>query len=57
MTNSTPTETLHDESTDLRITHADLTLASKLAQKKGLDVETYLKMLIREALARESKAS
>ena len=57
MTDSISTETLHNESTDLRITHADLTLASKLAQKKGLDVETYLKMLIREALARESKAS
>ena len=57
MTDSISTETLHDESTDLRITHADLTLASKLAQKKGLDVETYLKMLIHEVLARESKAS
>ena len=42
---------------DLQIPYADLALASKLAQKKGLDVETYLKMLIREALARESKAS
>ena len=57
MTDSISTETLHDESTDLRITHADLTLASKLAQKKGLDVEIYVKMLVHEALACKSKAS
>jgi predicted DNA binding CopG/RHH family protein len=32
-------------------------LARKLAEKRGLKYQTYLKMLLHEALTRESKAS
>jgi len=32
-------------------------MARNLAQKKGLKYQTYLKMLLHEALERESKAS
>ena len=49
--------TQHDEATDLQIAPADLVLAIKLAEKQGMDIETYLKMVIHEALIRETKAS
>ncbi len=35
----------------------DIELARKLAEKRGLKYQTYIKMLIHEALTRESKAS
>ena len=47
----------HDESTDLQLPPADLALATQLARNRGIVLETYLKMLIHEALTRESKAS
>ena len=35
----------------------DIELARKLAEKRGLKYQTYLKMLIHEALTSEAKAS
>jgi len=49
-TGSTPTTTI-------RLDPVDIELARKLAEKRGLKYQTYLKMLIHEALALESKAS
>jgi len=49
---STPVPT-----TTIRLDPADIELARTLAEKKGLKYQTYLKMLLREALLRESKAA
>jgi predicted DNA binding CopG/RHH family protein len=49
---STPVPT-----TTIRLDPADIELARTLADKKGLKYQTYLKMLLREALLRESKAA
>lgn len=43
--------------TTIRLDPADIQLARSQAEKKGLKYQTYLKMLIHEALTRESKAS
>ena len=43
--------------TTIRLDPADIELARTLAEKKGLKYQTYLKMLLREALLRESKAA
>ena len=41
----------------IRLANDDLTRARTLAAEKGLRYQTYLKMLIREGLTREAKAS
>jgi len=43
--------------TTIRLDPADIELARTLAEKKGLKYQTYLKMLLREALLKESKAA
>ncbi len=43
--------------TTIRLDPADIELARAQAEKKGLKYQTYLKMVIHEALLRESKAS
>jgi predicted DNA binding CopG/RHH family protein len=43
--------------TTIRLDPVDIEMARSLAQKKGLKYQTYLKMLLHEALERESKAS
>jgi len=43
--------------TTIRLDPVDIEKARNLAQKKGLKYQTYLKMLLHEALERESKAS
>jgi predicted DNA binding CopG/RHH family protein len=43
--------------TTIRLDPVDIELARKLAEKRGLKYQTYLKMLLHEALTRESKAS
>jgi predicted DNA binding CopG/RHH family protein len=43
--------------TTIRLDPVDIEMARNLAQKKGLKYQTYLKMLLHEALERESKAS
>lgn len=42
--------------TTIRLDPVDIELARKLAEKRGLKYQTYLKMLIHEALTRESNA-
>ena len=42
--------------TTIRLDPVDIELARKLAEKRGLKYQTYLKMLIHEALTRESDA-
>jgi len=37
----------------IRLSEADLTRARKIAQRKGIGYQTYLKMLVREGLIRE----
>ncbi|MGA3210052.1 MAG: CopG family antitoxin [Terriglobales bacterium] len=37
----------------IRLPEADLTRARKIAQRKGIGYQTYLKMLVREGLIRE----
>jgi predicted DNA binding CopG/RHH family protein len=44
------------KSTTIRLDPADLSLAKQQAEKKGLRYQTYLKMLIHEALGREAHA-
>ena len=39
----------------LRIPEADLTLARKQAEQKGLPYQTYIKMLMHEALEKEGR--
>jgi predicted DNA binding CopG/RHH family protein len=41
------------KSTTIRLDEVDLSLARKQAERKGLRYQTYLKMLIHEALRRE----
>jgi hypothetical protein len=41
----------------IRLPHADLARARKLAERKGLGYQTLLKMLVHEGLARESRRS
>ncbi|MGA8938475.1 MAG: hypothetical protein WB439_04845 [Acidobacteriaceae bacterium] len=43
--------------TTMRIDPADIELARAQAEKKGLKYQTYVKMLLHEALLRESKAT
>jgi predicted DNA binding CopG/RHH family protein len=43
--------------TTIRLDPVDIELARKLAEKRGLKYQTYLKMVIHEALTREAKAS
>ena len=43
--------------TTIRLDPADIELARVQAEKKGLKYQTYLKMLLHEALTREAKAS
>jgi len=43
--------------TTIRLDPVDIELARKLAEKRGLKYQTYLKMLLHEALSREAKAS
>lgn len=45
------------KSTTIRLDPGDLSLAKAQAEKKGLRYQTYLKMLIHEALGREAAAS
>ena len=45
------------KSTTIRLDEGDLSLARKLAERKGLRYQTYLKMLIHEALQTEEKRS
>ena len=42
--------------TTIRLDPVDIELARKLAEKRGLKYQTYLKMLIHEALTRESES-
>lgn len=44
------------KSTTIRLDPADLSLAKAQAEKKGLRYQTYLKMLIHEALGKEAHA-
>lgn len=53
----TSPNTPDEESPDVQISPSDFTLASKLAQKKGMDVEIYLKALIHDELTRKAEAS
>ncbi|HUI79709.1 MAG TPA: CopG family antitoxin [Bryobacteraceae bacterium] len=39
----------------IRIANADIERARKLAEKKGIGYQTYMKMLLREALDREER--
>lgn len=43
--------------TTIRLDPVDIQMAREQAEKRGLKYQTYLKMLIHEALAREAKAS
>jgi predicted DNA binding CopG/RHH family protein len=43
--------------TTIRLDPVDIELARKQAEKRGLKYQTYLKMVIHEALMKESKAS
>ena len=43
--------------TTIRLDPADIELARAQAEKKGLKYQTYLKMLLHEALLKESQAS
>jgi len=43
--------------TTIRLDPVDIEMARKLAEKRGLKYQTYLKMLLHEALERELKAS
>jgi predicted DNA binding CopG/RHH family protein len=43
--------------TTIRIDPIDIQMARDQAEKRGLKYQTYLKMLIHEALTREAKAS
>lgn len=43
--------------TTIRLAPEDISRARALAQRRGLRYQTYLKMLIHEALEREEKAS
>jgi predicted DNA binding CopG/RHH family protein len=43
--------------TTIRLAPEDISRARALAERKGLRYQTYLKMLIHEALEREEKAS
>jgi len=43
--------------TTIRLAPEDISRARALAERRGLRYETYLKMLIHEALEREEKAS
>lgn len=43
--------------TTIRLDPIDIQLAREQAEKRGLKYQTYLKMLIHEALTREAKAS
>lgn len=45
------------KSTTIRLDPADLSLAKAQAEKKGLRYQTYLKMLIHEALGKEAHTS
>jgi predicted DNA binding CopG/RHH family protein len=45
------------KSTTIRLDEQDLSLAKSQAEKKGLRYQTYLKMLIHEALVREEAGS
>jgi predicted DNA binding CopG/RHH family protein len=45
------------KSTTIRLDEGDLTLAKLQAEKKGLRYQTYLKMLIHEALRREETSA
>ncbi len=45
------------KSTTIRMDEGDLTRAKKLAEQKGLRYQTYLKMLLHEALQEEEKRS
>jgi hypothetical protein len=54
---SSVSETPDEQSPDVEISPADLALATKLAQKKGVDVEAYLKALIHDELTCNAEAS
>ena len=43
--------------TTIRLDPVDIEMARALAKKKGLKYQTYLKMILHEALTREAKAS
>ena len=43
--------------TTIRLDPVDIEMARTQAEKKGLKYQTYLKMLLHEALTREAKAS
>jgi len=43
--------------TTIRLDPADIEMARTLAEKKGLKYQTYLKMVIHEALLKETKAA
>ncbi|HEY5381726.1 MAG TPA: hypothetical protein VIJ65_05690 [Acidobacteriaceae bacterium] len=43
--------------TTIRLDPVDIQRAREQAEKRGLKYQTYIKMLLHEALARESKAS
>jgi len=53
----TSSETPNEESPEVQISPDDLALASKLAQKKDVDVEIYLKTLIHDELTRQAEIS
>jgi predicted DNA binding CopG/RHH family protein len=43
--------------TTIRLDPVDIQIAREQAEKRGLKYQTYIKMLLHEALARETKAS
>jgi predicted DNA binding CopG/RHH family protein len=43
--------------TTIRLDPADIEMARAQAEKRGLKYQTYLKMIVHEALTREAKAS
>jgi hypothetical protein len=47
-------DTPYEKSPDVQISPADLALARKLAQKKGMEVEIYVKALIHDELTRQA---
>jgi predicted DNA binding CopG/RHH family protein len=50
-------EKLAAKSTTIRLDEGDLSLAKKQAESKGLRYQTYVKMLLHEALQKEEKHS
>lgn len=57
ITRGTVAKALQTKATTIRLFAQDLERAKAVAERKGLRYQTYLKMLIHEALPREEKAS